>query len=404
EKRLSLYSSKGNHTIAESAALIYTGVLFPEMHGANRWREKGLSILMSEAQYQILPDGGGVEQSFNYLAFISDLLGLVIKLLEHYQLAVPQEIKTGFIRGGCFLNRMSDNSKSLPSVGDSDNGFALSKYLNFKNDEGRKNPGIETFSESGYTLFRNQDNPPATLIFDHGPLGMPPSYGHGHADALSIILRLGDLEILTDPGTYTYNGDPSWRSYFKSTCAHNTVTVDETDQAIQKASFIWSEPFQSRVISSEITPKGVFRILARHNGYSRLKEGVEHFRGISYVPSGYWLIWDYITGKGVHTLDLNWHLACDFVQEGGKYRILNPIHPVSLSIQGGETSVYSGSTHPILGWNSPMYGVKEPITTLQTRYCGTLPHEFITRIKIDEVPQLSFFESTERFILKGWTI
>ena len=80
-KRLSIHSSAGNHTIAEAAALVYAGSLFPEMPEAQLWRSLGLSLLEQEASHQILPDGGGAEQSFWYQRFISDLYGLVITLL-----------------------------------------------------------------------------------------------------------------------------------------------------------------------------------------------------------------------------------------------------------------------------------------------------------------------------------
>ena len=60
---------------------------------------------------------------------------------------------------------------------------------------------------------------------------MAPLYNHGHADALSVTLSLGETPFLIDPGTYRYNGVPDWRRYFKGTRAHNTICIDEQDQA-----------------------------------------------------------------------------------------------------------------------------------------------------------------------------
>ena len=65
------------------------------------------------------------------------------------------------------------------------------------------------------------------LVFDCGPLG---DGGHGHYDALSIEMASG-RPLVVDPGRFTYCDDPPhWRRWFKSTAAHNTVTVDGLDQ------------------------------------------------------------------------------------------------------------------------------------------------------------------------------
>ena len=55
------------------------------------------------------------------------------------------------------------------------------------------------------------------LLVDAGPLGYLSIAAHGHADALSFVLNVGDREILVDPGTYAYHTDPAWRRYFRST-------------------------------------------------------------------------------------------------------------------------------------------------------------------------------------------
>ena len=39
------------------------------------------------------------------------------------------------------------------------------------------------------------------------------------------------MDILADPGTYCYHGEPEWRSYFRSTIGHNTVEIGGRDQS-----------------------------------------------------------------------------------------------------------------------------------------------------------------------------
>ncbi len=66
---------------------------------------------------------------------------------------------------------------------------------------------------------------------DGGPHGFLSIAAHAHADALSVEVRHDGVDILADPGTYCYHGEPAWRDYFRSTAAHNTLEVAGVSQA-----------------------------------------------------------------------------------------------------------------------------------------------------------------------------
>ena len=127
-RRLSLYSSAGNHTLAECVGLIYAGLLFPELPGAKRWYEVGLGLLESEAERQFLPDGGGVEQAFGYHLLITDLCGLAVLLLDSK--GCPSEKLNSIVATAkAFLAELFSQDWRLPAIGDNDGGYALSPYL-----------------------------------------------------------------------------------------------------------------------------------------------------------------------------------------------------------------------------------------------------------------------------------
>lgn len=383
ERRLSRYSSANNHLIAEAAGLVYAGMLLPEFPRAQAWREQGLSILESEAARQILPDGGGVEQAFWYLLFVTDLYGLIIRLLQHRRHAVPQAILDASQRARNFLNVFADGPRRLPAIGDSDGGYALSPLLRISWDGERPSlPRLVTFRHAGYSLINAREAGNATLLFDHGPLGLPPSYAHGHADALSVLFRIDGQEVLIDPGTYTYSGVPAWRSYFRGTCAHNTVAVDNKDQASENTNFIWANPFISEIVLAEELLGGV-HLLARHDGYLR-SCGVLHWRAVIYHPPGSWAIWDYLNGEGDHELVLNWHTSIEVEMQSGGFAMSSEPSEVRMAVEGGDVAVKRGATKPPCGWKSALYGLKEPSTVVQVRYNGALPHEFLTRLTVGE--------------------
>ena len=117
------------------------------------------------------------------------------------------------------------------------------------------------------------------LLVDAGPLGYLSIAAHGHADALSFVLSIGDREILVDPGTYAYHTDPAWRRYFRSTLAHNTVGIDEQDQSVQAGNFMWTDHAQARCIEFEAGAERQ-RFVGEHYGYERLEDPVVHRREI----------------------------------------------------------------------------------------------------------------------------
>ncbi|MGA7878861.1 MAG: alginate lyase family protein, partial [Desulfoferrobacter sp.] len=255
-RRLSLYSSLGNHTVAECVGLIFAGGLFRDDPLAQQWLSTGIRILEQESVHQILDDGGPAEQSLNYHRFVLDLYWLAVDFLEKNQLHDCAALRQRLDEGEEFLAAFKGCKNEMPSIGDSDDGHAVAPGLSpeRRSKQGKSFPknqqNVTTYPESGYTLVLAPYG--IELTFDHGFLGMALLYNHGHADALSITLYKDGRPFLIDPGTYRYNGAGDFRAYFKGTRAHNTVAVDGKDQAKQVTSFIWDRPYKvSRVAKIE---------------------------------------------------------------------------------------------------------------------------------------------------------
>ena len=81
---------------------------------------------------------------------------------------------------------------------------------------------------------------------DGGPHGFLSIAAHAHADALSVEVRHDGVDVLADPGTYCYHGQPEWRQYFRSTLGHNTLQLDGGDQSVSGGPFLWTRHARSR--------------------------------------------------------------------------------------------------------------------------------------------------------------
>ncbi len=84
----------------------------------------------------------------------------------------------------------------------------------------------QNFPISGYAVLRAGDGSSVTyLCLKYGPHGG----GHGHPDKNSFVLYGGGRVLAGDPGTANY-GVPIQLGWYKTTLAHNTLVVDETNQ------------------------------------------------------------------------------------------------------------------------------------------------------------------------------
>lgn len=395
-KRLSLYSSRGNHTVAEANGLIFAGAVFRHTAEGHQWLAEGYQLLKKELANQIFEDGGPAEQSLSYHRFVCDLYWFAIDFLKKNNLYDCEEFEEPLIKAEHFITAFKDAGGGLPSIGDSDDGHAIAPgvhpcrtYPKFKK---RK---IQTFSKSGYTIFHDKK---VRLTFDHGPLGMAPLFNHGHADALSITLSVDGQKILVDPGTYRYNGEPNFRKYFKGTRAHNTITIDRQDQAIQENSFIWSHAYNAELTRKEKL-NDVWLIQAKHDGYLRYKKPVQHIRSLFILKGTTIVIKDKFYGEGIHEFELNFHLHPDVKIEKCQENWWN-IHDGTADIyitmiDQSELRIVKGAINPILGWFSHSYGLKCESSVLNISISGT-PEEatFTTGIGVGRPFDLQ--EITER--------
>src|SRR5207249_5527456 len=113
----------------------------------------------------------------------------------------------------------------------------------------RPHEAPKAFPDAGIYLLRTVpgDAPEIWCRVDGGPHGFLSIAAHAHADALSLEVRHDGVDVLADPGTYCYHGEPEWRAYFRSTLGHNTIEVDGQDQSVSGGPFLWLRHADARV-------------------------------------------------------------------------------------------------------------------------------------------------------------
>ena len=424
-------SSANNHVIAEAAGQLVASCAFPWFAESARWRRRSARLLERELIRNTFPSGIGRELASDYQCLITEL-GLV---------AAVEAGASGHPMSPITWERlcaMADSAAALvdarlrpPRQGDSDEGrallldapipnrwpslLALAEPLVGRLDwwpqppadarstivsalastkrhfEGRPSQRPSRFTDAGMTLLRTTGENEIWCRCDGGPHGYLSIAAHAHADALSVEVRYAGVEILADPGTYCYHGEPVWRSYFRSTIAHNTAEVDGRSQSGEGGPFMWVRHAHAREV--EVIDDGdIATWTAEHDGYSSLHPPASHRRSVLLDRASRSInIVDQIEG-GSHDLRLAFHLAPEVrVELNGSCATLGwpaASAPGAARLElppGLEWTLHRGETDPILGWYSGGLGQRIPAFTLIGRGRSAPGVPLITRLEFFDI-------------------
>ncbi|MGA0555772.1 alginate lyase family protein [Larkinella sp. VNQ87] len=134
----------------------------------------------------------------------------------------------------------------------------------------------QLYAAEGHFILRKAEEAPNEIYiyFNAAPLGV-----RGHADALSFSMHIDGQPFFVDPGTYLPESAVNWRRYFTSTRAHNTVCLNELNQAVQDKALRWLNPYTVRVVKAEMNDH-TEEVSATHSGYDRI--GCSHQRRLEF--------------------------------------------------------------------------------------------------------------------------
>ena len=203
-------------------------------------------------------------------------------------------------------------------------------------------------------------------------------------------VRYAGVDILADPGTYCYHGEREWRSYFRSTLAHNTVELGGQNSSVEGGSFLWVRHADAREVEA-IDDGDVARWTAEHRGYASLDPPATHRRSVLMDRASRSVdIIDEIEG-GSQEVRLAYHLGPEVqVELEGSSAILSWNAASSraeahLELPSGlRWSLHRGETDPILGWYSPGLGRRVPAFSLVGRGHSEPGAPFATRLEFLE--------------------
>ncbi|MDQ0579406.1 alginate lyase family protein [Streptomyces rishiriensis] len=407
-------SSANNHVIAEAAGQFAAACAFGWFPASARWRADALRSLERHLRSNTFPSGLNRELATEYHGLVLELGLAAVAEADAAGVPVPSSVRLVLLRMTDALAAVVDSRLRPPRQGDADDGHGLvvdgagtdrwasllatgdavfgrlawwptvtgtdvrtpllAALIRPYPDQGT-GPAVSRptsrpahFADAGMTILRGPEG--IWCRCDGGPHGFLSIAAHAHADALSVEVRHDGVDVLADPGTYCYHGQPEWRQYFRSTLGHNTLRLDGGDQSVSGGPFLWTRQARSRVLvadTSGTSDGGTARWCAEHDGYQRSV----HRRRVELTAASQELrVVDEVSGPR-RAVQLAFHLgpaiAADLVGNRAvlTWTLDGEDRSAALDLPGQLSwRAHRGESDPPLGWYSPGFGRKEPATTL----------------------------------------
>jgi hypothetical protein len=423
-------SSANNHVVAEAAGRLVAACAFPWYARSAGWRQSAAVLLERELADNTFEDGLNRELATDYHRFVLELALVAAVEADASGRALSEATWSRLVRMLDAAAAIVDANGRPPRQGDGDEGRALVV------DDPERDPwatvlgtgaallgapdwwppyagGLQAillaalgrsrqvprppvrpaqFAEAGLVVLRSrtQDGLEIWCRCDGGPHGFLSIAAHAHADALSLELRHDGVDLLADPGTYCYHGEPVWRQWFRSTPAHNTIEIGGVSQSESGGPFLWNTHAGTTTVNCDVGEQPLQTWSAWHDGYLRLATPTIHRRSVTLDSPGRRLtVVDTVDAATPVGSTMSWHLGPDVRVE------LDGAH-AALSWQVGSErrratlnlpyelawTCHRGQVDPVVGWYSPRFGTRVPATSLVGRGLASSSTHLITELEL----------------------
>ncbi len=213
-----------NHYLEDLKALVLCAIAFRDESVLN----KALAEFKKQCKEQILPDGMHYELSPMYHKIALEAVLRVATALKSVKRR-DSEIEACLSKMIDVANVFEKGMERVPLFNDGGNNVAKSldaMLAAARNHFAILPKQISCLLDSGFYFFRDGL---WTLIVDAGMPGPKENPGHVHCDAMSFELFHNGHPILVNCGTYAYQCIE--RSFFRSTKAHNTLSIAGEEQS-----------------------------------------------------------------------------------------------------------------------------------------------------------------------------
>ena len=341
----------GNWQIHGSYMLAQLAMVFPEFKESQDWLKLGLQRLDEHLREDFFADGGHSERApknYTQATYLSYRNLYYLLRAYHVREDLAQAIRQRMGNTIDWWIAMLAPTGEIPAINDSHRGL-FPEFILKDGEEFYNKPYVSSvlrnlfgsghaatraplppfvsrhMPASGFTVMRSDWTRDARyLSINYGKW----NGNHTHNDMLDFEIYAYGKALAVDAGIGLTYDDPLYVPWYKSSRAHNMVTVNDrnmTREGIEGEHISWSEKPLLEYFSGE------------HRGYERM--GVRHRRQIFFVNYRYWVMLDHLKcEKGGDTLSWYFHSPETLVCEERGYRTAGQPGIVISPLVGGTSS------------------------------------------------------------------
>jgi uncharacterized heparinase superfamily protein len=372
------YDLRANHLLRDAVGLVWAGRYFAGQQAAE-WLRTGARLAVEQVAEQVLPDGGHFERSPMYhLHVMEDVLALAVLVEDP---TARTMFRASWQRMAEYAAWVRHPDGQIPLLNDAAlNGAAEPGALLTAGGaigevvDSRPRRGGRVFPDTGLAVWHGD---PWTVFFDVGPIGPDEQPGHAHADTLTVECSYRGHRLFVDPGTYGYDHDTR-RRYDRSTAAHNTVCISDTDSSEVWHVFRVGRRARARVTDADIRPDSM-SVRAWHDGAAHLPGRPRPERTLAVRNGGALELLDRVDGRRRRRLSGGLLVGDDWRVEPapGGWVLSDGPSRLRVAVRGPSGLVLAAESRPL----HPEFGLEHTGCRLEWRVEDFLPVEVSTVIE-----------------------
>lgn len=330
-----------NHQAHGGLAMLYLGILFPDLPQAGELRDGAIRILNHHIEFAFYSDGGNVEQMFGYYPFETSIFRDAYLLCQENGVNPPENTISLLKKMADYLSHVAQPNHTMPPVNDSfpmpvipilETVGELLQSKDLSYDEA----GSEYFPETQVDIMRTgiSDDDWYLLVNPAKTIG-----SHAHAGRLGFIAWLGKQQLFIESGCNSYD-DPLLVKWYRTSRAHNTVIVDGKEDDATSSDVQWAAKRQTENRITDWVEKENYRLVRMISPASdKTNQSVNWIRTLALIRNDYLLIYDYFEASESHTYEILLHLPQMKVEvdEVGKTILMKIESPVAVVPANKET-------------------------------------------------------------------